>query len=237
MNLLKIIFFTVVSGALPLAAEMVFKTTLVEIQVEPGQNQVTGEFPFEIQGTDETIVTYDALCSCLAGRVEPLLPDRSAKLAWKVGEKGVIKARFDTSRFLGTVDKAIELKLKGRDPILLTVRVHIPNLVELEPNTLRWDTGGDTEEQVIKVKINHSKPINIISHSANNEKIYPYELKVIKAGWEYEIRVKPTTSAETGIGAISLRTDCDIPKFKRAAAYVVTKPKLKARSAVTGAVQ
>jgi len=164
----------------------------------------------------------------LAGRVEPLLPDRSPKLKWEPGGKGVIKARFDTSKFLGTVDKAIELKLKGKkEPIILTVRVHIPHLVKLEPSTLKWNTGEEAEEKVIKITMDHTSPIKILSHSANNEKTYPYTLKTIKEGKEYEIRVKPTDTSQSGMGVISLRTDCEIGKFKRANVYVVTRPKLR----------
>ncbi|MFT7172863.1 MAG: hypothetical protein ACI9NQ_001079 [Paracoccaceae bacterium] len=236
MNPLKIALFALLSACLPVSAEMVFKSLLVEIDAKAGENQVTGEFPFEIKGDSETIVSYDALCTCLAGRVEPLLADRSPKLHWKAGEKGVIKARFDTSRFLGTVDKALELKLNGRDPVILTVRVNIPDLVQLEPNTLRWETGGEADEKVIKITVNHTKPIKIISHSSNKDEIYPYELKTIKEGWEYEIRVQPRNTIESGMGMISLRTDCEIPKFKRAIVYVVTKPKLKVRP-VVGAVK
>jgi hypothetical protein len=231
MNLLRIACVAFCSMLATSHGEMVFASELVEIQVQPDENEVTGEFPFEIKGSEETILSYDALCTCLAGRVEPLLPDRSAKLHWKPGEKGVIKARFDTSKFLGTVDKAIELKLKGRDPVHLTVRVHIPQLVELDPNTLKWEKGGERDEKIVKIKINHSKPIHITSHSATNKEVYPYELKTVKEGWEYEIRVKPTTTTESGLGMISLRTDCEIAKFKRAIVYVVTKPKLKGRPA------
>jgi len=228
MTLLKVALPFLFASALSLQAEMVFEKTLVEIDVDPGANEVTGEFPFEIKGSEETIASYDALCTCLAARVEPLLSDRSAKLQWKPGETGVIKARFDTSKFLGTVDKAIELKLEGRkEPIILTVRVHIPELVKLEPATLKWDKGGEAEEKVIKITIDHTSPIKIISHSANNEKTYPYTFKTIKEGKEYEIRVKPIDTSESGMGVISLRTDCEIGKFKRANIYVVTRPKLK----------
>lgn len=207
-----------------LGAKMVFQSTLVEIEVPHDVNEVTGEFPFEVIGGDATIISYDALCTCLAGRVEPLMPDRSAKLHWKDGEKGVIKARFDTSKFMGTVDKAIELKLEGREPIHLTVRVHIPQLVKLEPNTLKWKNGGPNEEKVARIQVNHSAPIHIISHSATRGEAYPYELKTIKEGWEYEIRVKPSSTAVSGVGLISLRTDCEVPKFKRVVLYVTTRP-------------
>jgi hypothetical protein len=228
MNYFKATALSLFGTIMSLSAKMVFETKLVVIEANPDEIFVTGEFPFEVTGDGETIISYDALCSCLAGRVEPLLPDRSAKLNWKAGEKGVIKARFDTSRFLGTVDKAIELKLEGeKDPIHLIVRVNVPELVQLKPSTLKWDKGSEAKEKVIKVKINHTDPIKILSHAGNNEKAYPYELKIIKEGWEYEIRVKPTDTSQSGIGMISLRTDSKIGKFKRATAYVTTKPKLK----------
>lgn len=236
MNPLKVALFAFLSVSLPVSAEMVFESQLVEIDVKPDEDQVTGEFPFEIKGDAETIISYDALCTCLAARVEPLMPDRSAKLHWKVGDKGIIKTTFDTSKFLGTVEKAIELKLKGRDPIILTVKVNIPQVIQMEPNTLRWEKGGEADEKVIKIKVNHTKPIKIISHSSNKDEIYPYELKTIKEGWQYEIRVKPKNTTESGMGMISLRTDCEITKFKRAIVYVVTKPKLKIRP-VTGAAK
>ena len=214
-------------------AEMVFEKALIEINVGADEDVVTGEFPFVIKGEDATITEYEALCTCLAARVEPLLPDRSAKLSWKSGEKGVIKARFDTSKFLGTVDKAIRLRLKGqKEPVILTVRVHIPELVKLEPATLKWDKDGEAVEKVVKITMQQAAPIRIVNHSANNEKIYPYELRTIKEGFEYEIRVKPTGTSESGMGVISLRTDCEIPKFRRANIYVVTRPKLKAAAGV-----
>lgn len=230
MNYFKAAIISLAGSVMSLSGKMVFETKLVEIDVKPDETFVTGEFPFEVTGDGETIISYDALCTCLAGRVEPLLPDRSAKLNWKAGEKGVIKARFDTSKFLGTVDKAIELKLKGEaKPVHLTVRVNVPELVQLQPSTLKWDKGGEATEQVVKIKINHTEPIKIISHSASNDKTYPYELKTIKEGWEYEIRVKPTDTTQSGMGMISLRTDCKISKFKRATVYVTTKPKLKVK--------
>ncbi len=209
------------------SGEMVFEKQLVEIHAKPDQKEVTGEFPFVIKSKDETIKSYDAKCSCLEAGVLPLNPDRSAKLTWKVGEKGMIMARFDTSKFLGTVDKAIELNLEGAsEPINLVVRVHVPVLVKIEPATLRWDVGGKNEEKVMKVTIQHDKPIKITSHKGNNPK-FPYEFKTIREGWEYEIRVKPVDTAQSGIGMLALRTDSEFARFRRSMAYLVTKPKIK----------
>lgn len=215
-------FFLAVASA---AAEMVFETKLVEITLEPGQEIVTGHFPFEIKNGPATIVTYDAKCSCLAARVEPLNPDRSAKLQWAEGETGRIMARFDSSKFMGTVEKAIEVNLEGeKDPVILTIRIHVPELIKMEPSSLRWDKGGPAVEKVMKITINHDKPIRIIKNQGNNDKIFPYKLVTIKEGWEYEIRVTPTDTSQSGMGLISLITDSEVPKFKRANAYAVVRP-------------
>ena len=216
------------------SAEMVFESKLVEITVKPGQKVVTGNFPFEIKNGPAAVVNYDAKCTCLAARLEPLNPDRSVKLVWKEGEKGRVMTQFDTSRFLGTVEKAIELNLEGqKEPTILTVRIHVPELVKMEPSSLKWDKGGKAGEKVMKITIHHDKPIRIVKHVGNNDKIFPYKFVTIRDGWEYEIRITPTDTAESGIGMISLTTDCKFPRFKRAAAYAVIRPALKVAPVLT----
>ncbi|MDB4401366.1 hypothetical protein N9Z85_07600, partial [Akkermansiaceae bacterium] len=75
-------------------AEMVFKTKLVEITAKPDVTEITVEFPFEIMGSAAEIIEYEAPCTCLTARVEPLNPDRSTKLRWDIGENGRIFGRF-----------------------------------------------------------------------------------------------------------------------------------------------
>ena len=209
-------------------AEMVFDSKLVEIQARPDDKTVLGEFSFEIKGRDEVIKTYDAKCTCLEARVEPTNPDRSSKLEWKVGERGKIMAKFDVTNFRGTVDKAIELNLEDGDaPIVLTVRVHVPELVKMEPSSHKWDVGSSPEAKTFKITVNHTEPIRILSHTGNNPN-FPYELKTIKEGWEYEVTVKPKSTASAGIGMVSFRTDCKYARFNRSVAYVVVRPKLDA---------
>ncbi|MGC6466766.1 MAG: hypothetical protein ACON38_08585 [Akkermansiaceae bacterium] len=208
-----------------LHAEMVFEKKLVEIHCSPNDKEVVGEFPFVIKGEDETIKDYDAKCVCLAARVEPLNPDRSAKLRWKVGESGKMMAKFDVTKFLGTVDKAIELNLVGdSEPIVLTVRVHVPELVSLSPTNLKWDLGGPAEPKTIKIKVQHKEPIRILEHRGNNPR-FKYEFKTIKEGWEYEVVVTPSDTSSSGLGMLSFTTDCKFPRFKRAMGYAVIRPK------------
>jgi hypothetical protein len=225
MKIATLFAFALMGAFVPLSAEMVFENKTVEVLVEPGQNLAMGLFPFKVVGEDATIVKADVFCTCLSPQI-PLGPDRTPKLTWKVGEKGVIKGRFETKQFLGTVEKAIKLTMADGEEIRLNFRVVIPELIKLDPSTLKWNKGGPADERVVKITVNHDKPIKIVSDMGNNDKVFPYELKTIKEGWEYEIRIKPTSTETSGMGMISLRTDSPFPRFKRKVLYAVVRPKM-----------
>ncbi|MEN8773088.1 MAG: hypothetical protein ABF379_14695 [Akkermansiaceae bacterium] len=224
MRVLLLFILALFGVDMRLSAEMVFEKKTIEVHVKPGQNLAMGLFPFEIVGEGETIVKADVFCTCLTPQI-PLGPDRTAKLDWKVGEKGVIKGRFETKQFLGTVEKAIEITLAGGNKVTLNFRVIIPELIKLEPATLKWNKGEAADERVVKITVDHDKPIKIVSDMGNNDKVFPYTLKTIKEGWEYELRIKPTSTETSGMGMISLRTDSTFPRFKRKVLYAVVRPK------------
>ncbi|MDA7889688.1 hypothetical protein N9A78_00575 [Akkermansiaceae bacterium] len=208
-------------------AEMVFKTKLVEITAKPDVTEITVEFPFEIMGSAAEIIEYEAPCTCLTARVEPLNPDRSTKLRWDIGENGRIFGRFKMGNFKGTVDKAIVLKMKGVDkPIQLVVRVTIPILFEIQPSTLKWEIGETPTEKTFKIKVNHDQPIKLIENSGTSGN-FPYEVKTIREGWEYEIKVKPSSTEKPGMGMIRLKTDCAIKRHERHQVFVVVKKERK----------
>jgi len=225
---MKQLLFSVIAVSLFLShrgqAEMVFETQLVEIFASPDDKEVIGEFPFRIEEQEVTIQSYDAKCVCLAARVEPLNPDRSVKLNWKVGESGKMMTKFDVTKFLGTVDKAIELNVVGgEEPIILTVRVHVPELISLTPTNLRWDLGGPAHPQTMKIEVKHQNPIKVTNHRGNNPK-FDYQFKTIKEGWEYEVVVTPRDTSASALGMLSFTTDCEFPRFKRAMGYAVIRP-------------
>jgi len=228
MNFVKSFLFLSFILGLPISAKMVFETQVLEVTVPPDQYDVIGEFPFKIEGGPAEIIEYKALCSCLEARVEPLMPDRSTKLHWVEGESGVIKTKFDTSKFLGTVEKSIQLTLAGvEEPVILTMKITVPEVLQVEPGTVRWDLNGEMDERTVKITVNHTKPIHIRTHRSNNEAMFPYEFKVIREGWEYELKVKPAQNKVAGMGVISLLTDSDLPRFKRFSCYTVVRPTYK----------
>lgn len=207
----------------PLSAEMVFDTKMVELKVGVDDKTVTAEFPFEIKGEDSVIKDYDAPCSCLKAKIYPLNNDRSTKLKWKVGDTGKVIGKFNLGNFKGTVDKAIVLNFLGKqEPSKLTVRVSIPELFKIDPPTQQWNLGGGLESKTYKITVNHTEPIHIIEHSGTSEN-FPYELKTIKDGWNYEVIVKPVQDKNPAMGMIRFHTDSKSKRFQRSQIFAVMR--------------
>lgn len=224
--MIKLTLFLSCVALLNASAEMVFKTKLVEVRAAADAKVVTADFPFEVKGSEGAeIISHEAPCSCLSAQVFPLKSDRSTKLKWADGETGKIVGRFEMGNFKGTVDKAILLNLKGSDEkIQLVVRVHIPVLFQVEPSTHKWELNGPKTPKVFKIKVNHTEPIHILKHMGQMEQ-FPYEVKTIKNGWEYEVTVTPKNTAVPSLGRLAFFTDCPIKRHKRHQVFTVVRAK------------
>ena len=206
-----------------LSAEMVFDAKLVELKIGVDEQTATAEFPFVIKGKDTEIKNYDAPCSCLRAKIYPLNSDRSTKLKWKVGETGKVVGKFSLGNFKGSIDKVIVLNfLEGEESSKLTVRVKVPEWFKIEPPTQQWNLGGGTEPKTYRVTVNHSEPIHILEHSGTSDD-FPYELKKIKDGWEYEVVVTPRQDKSPAMGMIRFLTDSKSKRFQRSQIFAVMR--------------
>lgn len=198
---------------------MVFDKRLIEINAGPEDEVVTAEFKFRIEGEDPVkIKEYEAACNCLSAEIS-----EGGKLEWKPRESGTIKGRFEIRTFTGTVDKYIMLRIEGQPyPEKLTVRVTIPILFEVQPQSLFWDLNGEAKPQSFKIAVKHDKPIRITEISGTNEQ-FQHELKTIRDGWEYELVVTPTTVATRAFGLLRIRNDCEFKRHQSAQAFVVVR--------------
>lgn len=205
-----------------------FPATLKEVEAPADAKKVTADFEFTNR-SDKTVkvAKYDAGCSCMAVSI------RDGKLDYAPGESGLIRADFELGNFSGSVDKAIALWL-GEDPadkpsVQLTVRVHIPVLVSLEPKTLKWEAGGDASPETIRITMNHSEPIHVKSITCSSPAL-KHELKTIEDGKLYELVVKPENIDNPGLAILRIETDCKIERHRVQQAFtVVRKPLNTAR--------
>lgn len=205
------------------AAGLDFKETLKEVHAPADVKTVTADFEFTNK-TDQpvTVSRYESTCSCMSVTI------KEGKLRYAPGESGVIRAAFDMGNFSGAVDKVVALWLDNapadKPSLSLTVRVHIPVLVSMEPKTVKWDLNGKAEPQAIRITMNHTKPIKITSVKSSSEAFKP-ELKTLEEGKSYEVIVTPLDIKAPGLAVLRIETDCDIAKHRTQQAFaVVRKP-------------
>jgi hypothetical protein len=206
------------------AAGLEFTEMLKEIKAPVDAAMVTVDFNFTNKGDKPvTITKSDPGCSCVKVQVS------GGKLKYAPGESGVVRATFEMGNFSGTVDKSIALFI-DKDPedkpsMTLTLRVHIPVLIALEPKTVKWDLGGSNiEPQTIKIRMAEGKPIRVTGIKPSSD-AFSYELKMLEEGKKYDVIVTPLSLKVPGISVIRIETDCKIARHRIQQAFAtITKP-------------
>ncbi len=219
-------FFISISTLLTfsLSAQITFEQTKKEINALPDATVVHADFNFFNQGKKtEEIIRYESTCSCMAVQIND-----GSKLTYAPNEKGSLRATFTMENFSGDVDKTVLIWMKGdaeNSPShQLTVHVHIPVLVVIKPKTLEWQSGEELTAKVIKVKMDYSEPIRLLSVKMNNP-AFLTKLITVTEGSEYDIEVTPVRKGDVqpGLGVLHLETDCNIEKQKQQMAFAIVR--------------
>lgn len=206
-----------------------FPSILKEVNAPADAKIVTADFEFTNHSDKPvTVAKVDPTCSCISVKI------KDSKLRYAPGESGLIRTEFDMGNFSGTVDKVVAVWLDD-DPVekpslALTVRVHIPVLVSLEPKTVKWNLGGKVEPQTIRITMNHTKPIHITGVNSSSE-AYTLDLKTVEDGKSYELTVTPANINAPGLAVLRVETDCDIAKHRIQQAFAVTRKPSPAEAA------
>ena len=212
------------------AAALDFPVVFKEVHAPADAKTVTVDFEFANRTDKPVNVTkYDAACSCISVQI------KDGKLRYAPGEAGLIRTEFDMGNFSGAVDKVVAVWLDDDPPdkpsLALTVRVHIPVLVALEPKTLKWDLNGKAEPQTIHIRVNYDKPIRVTSVNSSSE-AFKYDLKTLEDGRSYDLVVTPTDMKTPGLGIFRIETDCLIPKHRTQQAFATVRKPSPAAPAV-----
>lgn len=200
-----------------------FPATLKEIHAPANAKIVTAEFEFTNRSEKPvTVVKVDTTCSCVAVKI------KDSKLLYAPGESGLIRAEFDMGNFSGTVDKVVAIWL-DHDPddkpsVSLTVRVHIPVLISIEPKTVKWEIGGNAEPQTIRITMNHTSPIRVIQAISSSDN-FKLEVKPVEDAKIYDLIVTPADITNPGLAVLRIETDCEIKKYSTQQAFgIIRKP-------------
>lgn len=205
--------------------ELKFESRLVTVHATADAEKAQVEFQFANRGEKDVIISHiNPDCDCLTVQASggTILPDDSIR--YRPGEAGAIRSIFKIGNSSGTVDQVVAIWLQG-DPrdkpsIRLTARILVPELVKLEPKTLKWEVGSEPEPQVLTVTMNHERPIAVTGMECTS-KSFRTELRTVEAGKKYEVIVTPVDTETPGIGVVQIETDCEVEKQSGQQAFVM----------------
>jgi hypothetical protein len=128
------------------------------------------------------------------------------------------------------VEKPIYIWLAG-DPeetpsSTISLRVHIPVVIALEPKTLKWEDGAPKETKSIDVKMDYEKPIRITSVSTSNDS-FSAKIVTVEEGKHYKVEVTPSATAKTGLSIVRIETDTDVKKQRVQQGFAVIAAPVK----------
>jgi hypothetical protein len=205
------------------AGRLEFESRLREVHASADAVTVIADFNFKnTSDKPVSIANTDSGCSCLGVEVS------GGKLSYAPGESGLIRATFEVGNFSGIVDKVIALWL-DKDPLdqpsqTLTVRVHVPVLVVLEPKTVRWDLNGKPEPQTIGIRMAEGETIRVLSVKSSSPG-FSLDLKTLEEGRKYDLVVTPLAMTAPSLAVVRIETDCKIARHKTHQGFaVVAKP-------------
>jgi hypothetical protein len=188
---MKVLLVTIIMAVASAAhSELVFEQSELELHPAVGDATAVGHFRYQNKG-DKTIAikSVTTSCGCTAA---------SAKQTAEPGEKGEVTATFTMGDRIGTQQKGITVVTDdaANPTTTLTLKVVIPQVLELQPTFVFWQAGEEAKAKTIVGKVGKDVSIKNLDVSSSNP---DFMTKVEQpSANEFRISVKPqqTTKAE-----------------------------------------
>src|ERR1041384_7686244 len=132
-------------------AELKFDKTEIELHPKPDEKQAVGHFTYQNTGKQPVhFKSVHASCGCTTAQTQ--------KDEVPPGEKGEITATFNIGGRTGTQVKTVTVQTDDPDPTRattqLTLKTVIPQLLELQPMFITWQSGEEPKPKFITAKAN-----------------------------------------------------------------------------------
>jgi hypothetical protein len=174
-----------------LRADLTWQRKTVELNPDGKSSVLEARFPFANTGTTPVdIQQVQTSCGCTTVAL--------AQRHFEPGQKGEIVARYAVGEQVGLQKKAILVSTAG-NPVAtaLTLVVHIPELVRLQPASVSWNQDGGSEAKVITLESADARtlPLKDVVVLSSSDTLTT-SLEPVLAGSKYEIRVTPKTTGK-----------------------------------------
>lgn len=185
------------------------------LKMHPVQVEAQARFNCTNTGAEPVdILSVQTSCGCLkavatANRIMP-------------GAAGSIAVTFDAHDKTGPQRKSIAVRSSDNPklPVILYVEANIPEVYTLDTKRLEWPLNGNHEPKTCRLVNRLGDPVRLISVSSSSDQ-FAAELKPIRDGFEYEVKVCPVESAVSGLVEVTVQTECP-PEIRESRVYILT---------------
>lgn len=167
---------------------LTWSSTKIEATAKGGQESFATIFPFKNTGDKPVkIVSVQTSCGCTTATL--------AKNTYAPGESGELKAEMDLRERIGWQERTITVTTDDAPdkPTVLTLRVNIPQVIEISPRLLVWshDSKGETKEVTITAGTDVAITLRDVVYSPQ----FTVEQITDTPGRRYRLRITPRSTA------------------------------------------
>ena len=196
------IFLVAIIGSVAATAhsQLVWEQTELELKPAIGDATAVGSFKYKNKGDKPiAIKSVTSTCGCTAA---------TAKNSAAPGEEGEVKATFTIGNRTGVQQKMINVATDdpAKPTTALTLKVVIPQLLEIKPTFVYWQAGEEAKAKTILAKAGEGISIKSLDVTSSN----PDFLTKVEPGpsaGEFRINVEPRQTTQGGTATLTLKPD------------------------------
>ena len=189
----------------------------VEVKATADTPVVEVRFPFKNTGSTPVDVTQvESSCGCTTVALE--------KRHYAPGEGGEIVARYTVADHSGLQKKNVMVETgDGAEPVELTLKVNIPEVLRITPAFVSWDHDEATKPKTITLElVQPDTPLKDLSVQCSSAAMTA-ELQTITKGRKYQINVHPSHTDQNQFATLTIH--CRFGDAERDfRAYATVKP-------------
>ena len=188
----------------------------VEVKATADTPVVEVRFPFKNSGNAPVDVTQvESSCGCTTVALE--------KRHYEPGEGGEIVARYTVADHAGPQKKNVLVATgDGADPVELTLKVNIPEVLRITPAYVSWDHDEAAKPKVITLEMLADTPVKDLSVQSSSAAMTA-ELQTLTKGHKYQLNIQPSHTDQNQFATLTIQ--CHFGDAERVfRAYATVKP-------------
>jgi hypothetical protein len=165
-----------------------WSSTKIEGSATAGQETFEAVFTFKNTGDKPVrLISIKPSCGCTTATAE--------KIAYAPGESGEIKAQVDLRGRTGRQEKIIAVTTDDTPnaPVMLTLDLNIPSVVDVLPRLLVWSRGSKAEPKEVTITAGGTVEIRLDRVKCENPQFIVEQL-TDRPGVRYRLRITPRST-------------------------------------------